>query len=187
MTKYRKVNLTLPNETAEHLREVEANRALLPSVVTALRMGGWTLESIAEPLGMTRENVRLIAQKSDVLHALDEARRAGFIVPEPPHAPVRAKIYRPEPLPENLERLKELQPLAQQVRASVSRYRAEAEEYTRILNYEHETRGVSLYRLAKDLGVTHGALRFRLVRYGYKTTESSAKVYQPIVTANRAL
>lgn len=186
MTKYRKANLTLPEETAEQLRVVEANRSLLPSVVVALRAGGWTLESIAEPLGMSRENIRLIARDSDVLSALEEARRAGFTVPEPPIMPVRAKIVKPDPLPENLERLKELQPYALQVRANSPRFREEGEEYTRLVNVEHTERGVSLYRLAQELGRTPCALRSRLVRYGYKTTESSAKVYQPILETNRA-
>lgn len=187
MTQYRKVNLTLPPETATQLRAVEPNRTLLPSVIVALRANGWTLESIAEPLGMSRENIRLIAQQSDLHNAISDARQAGFVIPEPPIVVAKPKVERPKPLPESIARLKELQPLAQQVRANVTRYREEAEEYTRLLDYEHTERGVSLYRLAKELGVTHGALRFRLVRYGYKTTESLSKVYQPIREDNRIL
>jgi hypothetical protein len=45
---------------------------------------------------------------------------------------------------------------------------------------------VTLYRLAKRLGVTHGALRFRLVRYGYKQAISAeSKAYTPILQQNR--
>jgi len=187
VTQYQKVNLTLPPETVSQLRAVEPNRVLLPSVIVALRANGWTLESIAEPLGMSRENIRLIAQQSDLHNAISEAKLSGFIIPTPPLVVVKPKVERAKPLPENIARLKELQPFAQQVRANVTRYREEAEEYTRLLNHEHVDRGVSVYRLAKELGVTHGALRFRLVRYGYKTTDSISKVYRPIREVNRAI
>jgi hypothetical protein len=91
-----------------------------------------------------------------------------------------------EPSPETLKRLLELQPYAQQVRSSGKKYRAEAEEYTSLLNHAHTVEGVTLYRLAKRLGVTHGALRFRLVRYGYKkTVTATSKVYNPIIKENR--
>jgi hypothetical protein len=99
--------------------------------------------------------------------------------------PERVKAQRPEPLPENIERMLELQPYAQMVRANSPRYRSEAEEYTRLVDLEHNARGVSLYRLAQLLGVTHGALRFRLVRYGYKTTTSESRVYKRIIDDNR--
>jgi hypothetical protein len=72
------------------------------------------------------------------------------------------------------------------VRSNGTKYRKEAEEYTRLLNQAHVEEGVTLYRLAKRLGVTHGALRFRLVRYGYKTpVNATSKVYTPILEKNR--
>ena len=40
--------------------------------------------------------------------------------------------------------------------------------------------GVSGYRLAKELGVTHSAILFRLVRYGYATTEGKSKTYRQL-------
>jgi hypothetical protein len=80
----------------------------------------------------------------------------------------------------------ELQPLAQKVRGSGSAYRKEAEEYTALINHAHMVEGVTLYRLAKRLGVTHGALRFRLVRYGYITPKTGVSgVYKPVAMANR--
>jgi hypothetical protein len=91
-----------------------------------------------------------------------------------------------EPSPETLKRLLELQPYAQQVRSYGKAYRKEAEEYTWLVNYAHTVEGVTLYRLAKRLGVTHGALRFRLARYGYKSPVSGAsKAYTPILEENR--
>ena len=107
-------------------------------------------------------------------------------IPEPPIKLEKPKPVYIEPSPETLERLLQLQPYAQQVRSNGKKYRAEAEEYTALLNHAHVVEGVTLYRLAKRLGVTHGALRFRLVRYGYKQPiTATSKVYNPIVQENR--
>lgn len=183
MTRYRKIMLELPEETARVLKTTP-DRATLFAHYVALREGGWTLDSMATVVGISAERVRQLALKAGPKdQAIEKSRAAGLVVPQLPTFP--EKPARPEPLPETLERLLELQPLAQQVRANSPRYRAEAEEYTRLINVEHNERGVSLYRLAQLLGVTHGALRFRLVRYGYKTTTSESKVYKTIVPDNR--
>jgi transcriptional regulator with GAF, ATPase, and Fis domain len=109
-----------------------------------------------------------------------------FVVPVPPQHEVKAKREFIEPDPESLARLLELQPMAKQVRSHATRFRAEAEEYTALIAKLHEEDGVTLYRLAKRLGVTHSALRFRLARYGYKLSDSGvSKVYQPINPKNR--
>jgi hypothetical protein len=93
-----------------------------------------------------------------------------------------------EPDPAKLARLLELKPFAQQVRSNGGKYRAEAEEYTALIAEVHLVDGVTLYRLAKRLGVTHGALRFRLARYGAKLPQNggTSKVYNPILAENRA-
>jgi hypothetical protein len=164
------------------------NRDLMKAYIVALRLEGWTLESIATPLGKSRERVRQL--EMEVLYPADaplDVKNAGLDVPVPPLKPVVVRVakVRIEPYAEVVARLRELQPMAQSVRANGVKYRAEAEEYTELINDEN-VRGVSLYRLAKELGITHAALRFRLVRYGYKTTESTAKVYQPIFDKNRS-
>jgi hypothetical protein len=181
--------MKLPYDVVDVLLAYAYDPDVLRAHVFCLREAGWTLESIASPLGMSRERVRQIA---NLVYDFDSARREsqanGLVVPA---APVREKkerkesVPRPRPTSENLSRLLELQPLVQQVRANSPKYRVEAEEYTSLIAKEHNERGVSLYRLAKELGVTHGALRFRLVRYGYKQTESESRVYKPIVQANR--
>jgi hypothetical protein len=84
------------------------------------------------------------------------------------------------------EKRLELKPLAEKVRWDHSEHRASAEEYTALLWYAHDVEKVTIYRLAKCLGVTHGAIRFRLSRYGYlqpKTAKSRA--YTPIKETNR--
>lgn len=182
--------MSLPYSTIDVLLADAYNTDALRAHIFVLREAGWTLESIASPLGMSRERVRQIAnQVWDVEGARRESKESGLeFVPSPPPRPVRERkesVPRPRPTDENLARLKELQPLVQQVRANSPRYRSEAEEYTKLLAHEHNERGVSLYRLAKELGVTHGALRFRLVRYGYKQTNSESRVYKPILESNR--
>jgi hypothetical protein len=151
-------------------------------LIASLRNVGWTLESIASASGITRERVRQIAKMFDS----DDLPSVSVEIPSPPVKPIRPKPVYIEPTPQTLERLLELQPLAQLVRSNGVKYREEAEEYTALLNYAHTVEGVTLYRLAKRLGVTHGALRFRLVRYGYKTAKTaSSKVYTPILQKNR--
>lgn len=193
-TTYKKKHLVLPQETADELIVAygTGNRALLLSYIVALREAGWTYESMAKPLGVSRERIRQFYNEVlpyEVGLALAEAQKAGFVVPERPALPpkvVAEKKVRPEPSAEVLERLRELKPLAEKVRSNSTRYRAEAEEYVSLLNKEHVERGVSMWRLAQELEVTHGAIRSRLVRYGYLKTQSDAKAYTPIRSSNRA-
>lgn len=193
MTKYQKAHLVLPADAAEKLEVAHrtGDRQALQSYIVALREAGWTYESMAKPLGVSRERIRQLY--SEVMPygvglALAEAERVGFVVPERPEleVKVREKKYRPEPDAEVLARLKELKPYAERVRSNATRYRAEAEEYVSLLNEEYTGRGVPMLRLAKELGVTHAAIRSRLVRYGYLQTESGAKAYTPIRSSNRA-
>lgn len=154
-----------------------------------LKSAGWTYQTISGLFGVSREAVRqMIAVHSEdnsEASSREVVESYGLAVEHPPTKPEREKKVYAEPEPEVLARLLELKPLAQQVRSSSPRFREEAEEYTRLV-YETHKSGVSLYRLAKRLGVTHSALRFRLVRYGYETAEGTSAVYKPIVAKNRA-
>jgi lambda repressor-like predicted transcriptional regulator len=152
--------------------------------VRSLRRVGWTLQAISESIGVSRERVRQICEMPDSGTNMAES----MPVPTPPATAIKEKKVYIDPSPVLLARALELQPLAQQVRSSGTRFRAEAEEYTRLVN-QMMVEGVTLYRLAKQLGVTHGALRFRLTRYGYiKPPEGSTSlVYRPIVEKNRVI
>ena len=188
MTTKRQPRAQLPNSVVDVLLGSMYDTNALRCHVVALREAGWTLESIASPLGMSREGVRQIGNLSiDIAGDTKRSQELGLDAPEVPR--VERKVYVPVPKPQpnidNLARLRELQPLVKQVRGRSLTYRAEAEEYTRLLHIEHNDNGVSLYRLAKELGVTHGALRFRLVRYGYKETGSESRVYRAILSENR--
>lgn len=179
MNEYIKKNQKLPEAIYKIFSET-ATTDVRDQLIRELRDKGWTLEAISGASGLTRERVRQIA-KADV-----PGFATGLELPEPPLKPTKAKPVYVEPNSDTLERLLELQPYAQQVRSNGKKYREEAEEYTKLLNHAHTVEGVTLYRLAKRLGVTHGALRFRLARYGYKKPlTATSKVYTPIVKENR--
>lgn len=186
MAKYKKFHQKLPQEVIDQFTAITADRDR-NAYMKALRERGWTLESIAAVSDVTRERVRQITAGIPMSEALRVAID-GYPIPEPPKyeekTPASDRFI--EPTPETLSRLLELQPYAQQVRSYGTAYRAEAEEYTWLLNYAHTVEGVSLYRLAKRLGVTHGALRFRLARYGYKKPiNAESRVYTPVLRENR--
>jgi hypothetical protein len=181
---YVKQNHQIPEEVVATARSI-TDRELRDAYVKALRGLGWTFESIGVAFEITRERARQIAKSS-----VDTDKAVEFPLPTPPIAPEVVKSTRVIILPSNetLSRLVELQPLAQQVRSHSKKYRREAEEYSYLLNKAVEVEGVSVYRLAKLLGITHGAIRFRLARYGYKTeTTGKSQVYSAILDKNRVI
>ena len=189
MTEYQKTNHVLPTEVQDAFAALGDDLETRNVYSLALREQAWTLQSIAEATGVTRERVRQVtnALELDKGIATAKARELNLPLPTPPTKPVRPKREFIEPDPEKLARMLELQPLAQQVRANSPQYREEAEEYTRLIAECHLEDKVTLYRLAMRLGLTHGALRFRLARYGYKLpTSGRSKVYTRIDPQNRA-
>lgn len=182
MSNYVKQNHELPSEVVEQVKSI-TDKGIRDAYVKALRGLGWTFESIGVAFGITRERARQIA-KFD----LNTDKVSLFPLPNPPIAPEVVKLPRVFAMPskETLDRLLELQPLAQQVRSHSKKYRSEAEEYSYLLNHAIEVEGVSTYRLSKLLGITHGAIRFRLARYGYKPeTAGKSPVYSAILDKNR--
>ena len=184
--KYIKKNQRLPldiQETFGSFSDSTKRDRLIKDLVNA----EWTYEAISSSSGLTRERIRQISNKVDLLPGEFDFD-LGITIPRPPLKPEKVGPVYIEPAPDTLARLLELQPYAQQVRANGTKYREEAEEYTSLLNHAHTVENVTLYRLAKRLGVTHGALRFRLVRYGYKKpVTATSKVYQPIAEGNRVV
>lgn len=178
--KKRRVKLPVQVEYIFHAMKDQDDR---DDYIRALNKAGWTQTSIANVINLSRERVRQICS----MPASETGTGAKFYVPTPPVHEAKPKRVAVEPSEETLNRLIDLKPYAQQVRANAKRYRAEAEEYTRLINKAHEEEGVTLYHLAKRLGVTHSALRFRLARYGYKTPGEGAKsrAYKPIKQENR--
>jgi plasmid maintenance system antidote protein VapI len=193
-TQYQKTNHTLPSDVKARVAELWTSldrkdfAELKCGYATALRNEGWTLQSVADLFGVSREMVRQMVVKTEKALADSVVKKYDLVVPSLPEKERRTTSTRVfiEPSPETLARLLELQPMAQSVRSFSKAYRVEAEEYTALLNYSHTVEGVTLYRLAKRLGVTHGALRFRLARYGYKMpANGSSRVYQAVLEKNR--
>lgn len=186
MSKTLKRGIALPEEVADQFMEI-TDMEVRDAYMRILRDKGWTLQSIADAVGdISRERARQCVESigsRKAANVVDRARtrRMKFIVPELPIAPEKPTPEpKPMPKPETLEKLRELQPLAFEVRYSHSKYRKEAEQFTKLLWKSHTVEGVSIYRLAKLLGVTHGALQSRLVRYGYKTTKGKSAAYAPV-------
>jgi hypothetical protein len=178
---YIKKNQKVPAEIADFFKTPPATE-VRDQLIRDLCENHWTYEAVATACGITRERVRQIC----LTEPTGTPAVILFDIPTPPMKLERPKPVYIEPTPETLKRLLDLQPYAQLVRSNGKAYREEAEEYTKLLNYAHTVEGVTLYRLAKRLGVTHGALRFRLVRYGYKKpVTATSKVYNPILKENR--
>lgn len=177
MTEYRKTQHTLPQDVVTAFERIGDDLETRNLYSVALRRAGWTLASISAVTGVTRERTRQIVQSTRDISALP----GNLPLPTPPLKTSRARKEYVEPDPGKLARLAALQPLAQQNRHNSEEYRQAAEDYTALVWEVHNQDGVTLYRLAKRLGVTHGALRFRLARYGYKLPESGrSKVYTRI-------
>lgn len=180
---YQTQNLNVPEEVATLLRT--SDLPLRDAYVARLFDAGWTQQSLARGACLSRERVRQITSR-----ARDEVAAAAVADWPMPERPLRG---RPRPFAAKAEvseitlaRLLELQPIVQKVRSSTKRGRLEAEEYTALLDYAVRVEGVPVYRLAKSLGLTHNAVRFRLMRYGYVTApDERHRVYQPLTGTNR--
>lgn len=134
---------------------------------------GWSLESIGQAIGVTREMIRLIVQKLDQtpFHLLPSVAR----YPVPKRVLAKKITYKKTLIePEALQLLKELHATATLLRGKSNKNRTEAEEFTRLI-HEQTLLGVSTYTLAKELGLTVGAINLRLVRYGYRETTGKSR------------
>jgi len=172
-----KVRQSLPSEVKDNFERI-TDTLDRDEYVRRLRGAGWTLQSVAECCGVTRERVRQLCKEESTHSDFVD----GLIIPELPKRIVTKKI--PKRIdPEVAERLRELKFFASQVRSNSPKYRAEAEEFTALIN-QQMLDGISVVTLAKVLGVTHAAITSRLVRYGYRKINSEAKMFQSI--KNRA-
>ena len=175
-TKVKKSDLTLPKEVGEAIRSLPlAERKAYSNL---LRNAGWTLQSIATEVGVTRENIRLYERSTPSAETLEKIK--DLLIPEVPTIEIyKDRLVKVLPKPEVIAQLKELQAKASLVRGKGKAHREEAEQYTKLL-YETMESGVSGYRLAKELGVTHSAILFRLVRYGYTTSTGKSPTYRQL-------
>lgn len=180
------INQELPVEVVNALKSIDTStsegRKIRNAYLAKLKSVDWTLVALGKAAGVSRERVRQIVEEQ----THDLSLVAHLPVPSTPKWESNIKERQTVlPEPEVLEKLLELKKYASQVRSSSPRYRKEAEEYAKLINDCLE-KGVTLYRLGKLLGVTHGALLFRLVRYGYKESNGSSKAFQKILEENRS-
>jgi len=175
-TRVPKSDLTLPKEVSDILIGLPLTER--KAYASELRKVGWTLQSLATPLNLTRESIRLYTLVEHTGEVLAKIRHLPIV--QPPVIEVFVeRVKRVKPDPKVIAQLKELQPKAFMVRGKGKSNREEAELYTRLI-YELMESGVSGYRIAKELGVTHSALAFRLVRYGYTTSNGTSRSYRQL-------
>lgn len=175
-TRVPKSDLTLPKEVSDILIGLPLDER--KAYVFELRKVGWTLQSLATPLKLTRESIRLYGLKEPKSEVLAKVKHLPIVTPPVIELFVE-RVKRVKPDPQVIAQLKELQPKAFMVRGKGKSNREEAELYTRLI-YELMESGVSGYRIAKELGVTHSALAFRLVRYGYTTSNGTSRSYRQL-------
>jgi hypothetical protein len=177
-----KTKLTLPVEVLDRFRLLAEREDTTgrDALIKALREAKWTLQSIADGSELTRERVRQIAS-AEMPFTLPQ-------VPQPPQKAVKAAPVYIEPEPAALARMLELKPFAEKVRANSPLYREEAREYTELMAEQVLTRKVTKYRMAKRLGITHAAVRARLVRYEYTKPAQggTSRIYTVVDKSNRA-
>jgi len=153
----------------------------------ALRAEGWGYQSMATPLGISRERVRQMITW-DISHGPQyrKAPVSSLPVPELPRVISTQEVVEIKKLPEDiLKVLKDLQEKSALVCSYSKKYRAEAEEYASLLNNLITKQGYSAYGLAKQIGVNPGGINSKLVRYGYKQSLGKCKSFRKIIYSNR--
>jgi transposase-like protein len=169
-------NQTVTEEFRSLLVEMRENRdPRLPMVFRVAKLNGWTLKSLGDAVGITREYVRqLIASANmDASMTLPDVPLAPR-KPNPPHKPPRRYLG---VKPEVADQLRDMQEVAAKVNGGTPADAPErriSEEFSAALSALTE-QGVSVYRLAKALGVTNGAIQSRLARHGYRELPESQK------------
>jgi predicted transcriptional regulator len=172
----KKTNHTLPKEVSDVLRTLPLRER--KAYATELSKAGWTLQSIADVLNVTREAIRLYGHAKSNDETEVRTAIASLPIPPIPTRTISKELIKRIAIDDDvLVTLKELYSKAKLVRGKGKNYRKEAEDFTK-LAYAQVERGVSVYAVAKALGITTSALQFRFARYGYKVTNGKSKVYR---------
>ena len=178
ITKYRpvKTNQKLPKEIGDVIRGLSLLEK--KAYANVLVNHGWTYQSIANELKISREAVRLYClagSNSDF-----QKKVSHLPIPNTPTKEITTtRVKRKKLDPQVVTQLKELHAKASLVRGKSKKYRAEAEQFTK-LAWQQKENGVSIYAIAKAINITHGALLFRFVRYGYLKTTGKSKVFKSL-------
>lgn len=168
-----KLKQELPPEVANYLRSL-SNTKERYRYATDLVRAGWTLTSIANEIGVTREAVRIgVARYKDY----DFTYTQG--VPVPPKR-VKSKSENKKIDSDIAERLLELHSKAKNVRYNHRANRKEAELLTKLI-FDLYSDGYCLKEIANVLGLKQQAgIYSRLVRYGYIESKGNTKSVQKV-------
>jgi hypothetical protein len=180
------VHQVVPDDFAETLRFLRHTRD--PRLAMTLRLAareGWTFVALAQPLGLTRERVRQLANGAT-------GHADGIDVPAPPQRPApQPPGPPPPPSPalgeEEVAHLRRMWKMARKVNGATPAdhpLRVLSRQFSAELAAAH-SRGVSVYRIAKQLGVSHSAIRYRLGRHGYMPLPPSMRHQQYKGVTNR--
>lgn len=161
------------------LREMREERdPRLPAVLHVANLNGWTLQSLGDAVGITREWVRRLIQSATPDESMD--------LPDVPMAP-RAQVAAPKQSkprlrikPEIADRLREMRRVAATVNGGTpadAPERRVSEELSAALD-SLVRQGVTVYEIARTLGVTQGAIAGRLARHGYRTATPSQEKHR---------
>lgn len=154
----------------------EERHPRLPDILKLARLNGWNLQALAQPLGITREGVRLIVLKSTDLTDLPDLP----LPPQPsapsPRPPRKVLLIRPEVA----GRLREMHAVSRRVNGGMDPddpARRVSEEFSALLA-QLVAQGVSVYRIAKVLGCEASGINARLARHGYRKPAPSQSQWQ---------
>ena len=166
------------------IREKIKSRHLLQVYVSCLIQQGWKQRTMAETLGLSRTGVANLCIKDDLVEqSLEEYRliiNRPLRLPLPPSRPEKRKApARVKASAETIEMLKDLHAKARNYRGT-TKNKEESYLFTAAVYYVNTVDGVSLYSIAKEIGLTHAALSSRLVRYGYKSTTGKSGAYRKL-------
>lgn len=167
------IGQVVPDEFADALRLMRSQKdpRLSPTLLLSIEEG-WTATALGNALGVTREAVLARAASA----AESKARAWGVDIPAPPRkAEPEPRPAPPEVSPKIAARLRALHAEARTVNGGTPAddpRRGASVELSALLA-ELVAEGFAVKYLARLMGVTYGAVRFRLSRHGYKPPSPS--------------
>lgn len=167
---------TLPADLAAELRQMRENRdPRYGATLIVARMNGWTYQSLASALGVSRQAVEQLISRSTVevpgrIPDIPLPPRKAQPNPKPPRRKLRVNN-------ELAEELREMQRVSATVNGATPADAPEREVTVELSArlYALAEQGVSLKHLAEVLGIQYNAVILRLARHGYRDAPPSQR------------
>ncbi|OIV39137.1 hypothetical protein BIV57_02055 [Mangrovactinospora gilvigrisea] len=157
-----------------------ASRAALAHYIQALADAGWAKSAMAEPLGVTRQEVHRLSRQAEALPRPATLPAVPALPAKPTTSARTARRESPKITASEAKRLRELAPLATKVRGVTAEHdpaRTASVEYS-VLLAELWKRGVSRQELARITGQAPATIRARLARHGHINRGASERPYK---------